>query len=131
MFNVPLIVWVGYIAVAVAVFMLLMIFRDKREGTTFIIREEGEVVVPCTKDGLGDDDSYTGPTEVAIEQRRCKKCGKKIRNDRWFCSMACKRAYLKMKKIPKFKSAKEAARFWDKHSPLDYPRGVCGRERAS
>lgn len=26
-----------------------------------------------------------------------------------------------MKKIPKFKSEKEEARFWDKHSPLDYP----------
>lgn len=95
MFNVPLIVWLGYIATAIAVFTLLMLFREKREGTTFIIREEGEVIVPCTEDRLGGDDVYTGPTKVAIEQRRCKKCGKKIRNDRWFCSMKCKRAYLK------------------------------------
>ena len=27
----------------------------------------------------------------------------------------------KPKKIPKFKSEKEAAEFWSKHSPLDYP----------
>lgn len=26
-----------------------------------------------------------------------------------------------MKKIPKFKSEEEEARFWDTHSPLDYP----------
>lgn len=26
-----------------------------------------------------------------------------------------------MKKLPKFKSEKEEARFWDTHSPLDYP----------
>lgn len=26
-----------------------------------------------------------------------------------------------MKKIPKFKSEKEEAHFWDTHSPLDYP----------
>ena len=27
----------------------------------------------------------------------------------------------KVKKLPKFKSKKEEARFWDTHSPLDYP----------
>ena len=26
-----------------------------------------------------------------------------------------------MKKLPKFKSEEEEARFWDTHSPLDYP----------
>ncbi|MBU3942350.1 BrnA antitoxin family protein [Patescibacteria group bacterium] len=26
-----------------------------------------------------------------------------------------------MKKLPKFKSKEEEARFWDRHSPLDYP----------
>ena len=26
-----------------------------------------------------------------------------------------------MKKLPKFKTEKEEARFWDAHSPLDYP----------
>ena len=26
-----------------------------------------------------------------------------------------------MKKIPKFKTEEEEARFWDTHSPLDYP----------
>lgn len=26
-----------------------------------------------------------------------------------------------MKKVPKFKSEKEESRFWDTHSPLDYP----------
>lgn len=26
-----------------------------------------------------------------------------------------------MKKMPKFKTEKEEARFWDTHSPLDYP----------
>ena len=31
-----------------------------------------------------------------------------------------------MKKIPKFKTEKEEARFWDTHSPLDYPAEFVG-----
>jgi len=31
-----------------------------------------------------------------------------------------KKAMKKTKKIPKFKSEKEEAKFWDSHSPLDY-----------
>jgi hypothetical protein len=92
MYNFGLICWVGIIVIAIAIFIAEVLCKSKREGPVFIIREEGETIVPCTEDGFGTD--LTPPKEV----RKCKKCGAKIRNDRWFCSMKCKRAYLKGRK---------------------------------
>lgn len=92
MYNVGLIVWVGIIALAVATFFALQICKSKREGPVLVIREEGETVIPCTEDRLGGDDVYTEP-----EVRKCKYCGKPIRKDRWFCSLAHKKLYMRLK----------------------------------
>jgi hypothetical protein len=119
MYNFGLICWVGIIVIAIAIFIAEVLCKSQREGPVLIVREEGETILPCTEDRFGGDDTpYTsrskyekalsapyiaGPQGMRgvpglVGQRLCKKCGKKIRNDRWFCSMKCKRAYLKGRK---------------------------------
>lgn len=86
-------VWIGYIALAVVVWLGVLIIRNRSEVKKLEVWEEGETVMPIVCfDDLGDD------TTAPKVKKLCRKCGKTIRNDRNFCSMKCKKAYLKGRK---------------------------------